>query len=258
MPFTFAHPAAVLPLRRARLVFSALVVGSMAPDFDYFFRVTGLGRTSHTWPGVITFTFPVAVAVLIAFHALVKWPTICLLPHALKARVIGPARGFHCWPPARLFLILVSLAIGMATHLLWDGFTHEHGWAVLRWPAFLAVVALPHVHKPMYILLQYGGTLFGALALVVCFVRWYKRAPQEDDLPAQMSPAMSGTILLAMVATAVAVGFLRGSAGPALLARSLSLKLQFLVGFAINATRVVAIELFGFSLIWRIFLVRSQ
>src|ERR1700744_2163138 len=36
MPWTFAHPAAVLPLRKAlrsRLSFCALVVGSMSPDF---------------------------------------------------------------------------------------------------------------------------------------------------------------------------------------------------------------------------------
>ncbi|MEJ8845393.1 DUF4184 family protein [Variovorax rhizosphaerae] len=38
MPWTFAHPAAVLPLRRltgeGRLSFAVLVVGSMSPDFD--------------------------------------------------------------------------------------------------------------------------------------------------------------------------------------------------------------------------------
>src|SRR5581483_12465816 len=50
VPFTLAHPAAVLPLRRRGLVFSALVVGSMAPDFEYFF---GLKRPiSHTMPGI--------------------------------------------------------------------------------------------------------------------------------------------------------------------------------------------------------------
>ncbi len=37
MPWTFAHPAAVLPLRPLkRLSFGALVVGSIAPDIGYY------------------------------------------------------------------------------------------------------------------------------------------------------------------------------------------------------------------------------
>ena len=39
MPWTFAHPAAILPLRRfcpAPLDFSALVIGSMVPDLGYY------------------------------------------------------------------------------------------------------------------------------------------------------------------------------------------------------------------------------
>src|SRR5215467_12574272 len=40
VPFTFSHPAAVLPLARRGLVFSALVVGSMAPDFPYFVQMS--------------------------------------------------------------------------------------------------------------------------------------------------------------------------------------------------------------------------
>jgi len=37
MPFTFAHPAAAVPLAQFRLPLSALVVGSMAPDFPSCF-----------------------------------------------------------------------------------------------------------------------------------------------------------------------------------------------------------------------------
>ena len=40
MPWTFAHPAAVLPLRRfsgpGLLSFAALVIGSTSPDFLYY------------------------------------------------------------------------------------------------------------------------------------------------------------------------------------------------------------------------------
>ena len=36
MPFTLAHPAAILPITRGRLIPSALVMGSMAPDVPYY------------------------------------------------------------------------------------------------------------------------------------------------------------------------------------------------------------------------------
>ena len=36
MPFTLAHPAAVLPFARTKLVFSALIAGALAPDVGYF------------------------------------------------------------------------------------------------------------------------------------------------------------------------------------------------------------------------------
>ena len=41
MPATFAHPSAILPLRRlcpTYLDFSALVIGSLAPDVGYFLQ----------------------------------------------------------------------------------------------------------------------------------------------------------------------------------------------------------------------------
>ena len=37
MPFTVSHAAAVLPLQRLGLPLTALMIGSMAPDFGYFF-----------------------------------------------------------------------------------------------------------------------------------------------------------------------------------------------------------------------------
>lgn len=36
MPFTLAHPVAMLPFARRRVHFPAMVIGSLAPDFVYF------------------------------------------------------------------------------------------------------------------------------------------------------------------------------------------------------------------------------
>lgn len=42
MPFTFAHPAAVLPFSKKQVNYisvTALILGSMAPDFEYFYTL---------------------------------------------------------------------------------------------------------------------------------------------------------------------------------------------------------------------------
>jgi hypothetical protein len=55
MPFTFAHPAVVLPggyLPKQWLSLTGLVVGSRTPDFEYFFRWRVLSLYSHTLAGI--------------------------------------------------------------------------------------------------------------------------------------------------------------------------------------------------------------
>lgn len=245
-----------MPLRRRGLVFSALVVGSMAPDFEYFF---GLARpVSHAFPGVITFTFPLALAVLIVFHELVKWPLISLLPRGLQARVVIPARRFRWLPATRFLLILLSVAAGIATHLVWDSFCHANGWAVEHFaPLSYSIHVLPHHTAPMFIVLQDGGTLLGALVLGISFGSWYKRAPQDKDvLLLQFSPAINAAVLSAMLVSALVLGYVNGTAWYGALLRGASQRLRF-IGFLITTTTVGIVEIFGFSIIWRVFLARN-
>ena len=61
MPFTLAHPVAVLPLARCRRVhFPAMVIGSLAPDFVYFLHGRAVPGGSmvagrcHAWRLMLT------------------------------------------------------------------------------------------------------------------------------------------------------------------------------------------------------------
>ena len=256
MPFTLAHPAAVLPLRRHGLVFSALVVGSMAPDFEYFFGVKR--PISHTMPGILTFTLPLALAVLIVFQVVVKWPAIWLLPQRLQARVIGPARRFRWLPLTRLLQILASLVLGIATHILWDGFTHSDSWAVNGWPQLRHVVSVPLYHPmKLFAALQLFGSVFGVLLLGVCFLRWYLRtAPEPVAMRPQFASAIRWSILVAMMVTAVSLAYLNGAVWYGALVGG-SHRTQFVIGFALTAISVSALEMFGFSLIWQMIFARS-
>src|SRR2546422_563636 len=83
MPFTLAHPAAVIPLRRVlgrASVLSALIIGSLSPDVIYFIPL-GIGRaTSHSLAGLFWFCIPVGFVGYLLFHALLRPIGYYLLP----------------------------------------------------------------------------------------------------------------------------------------------------------------------------------
>src|SRR4051794_24263241 len=79
MPFTVPHAAAVLPLRRTRLVWSAMVLGSFGPDFQYFFFMSYDSRSWHNYPDVLRFCLPFTLAAFLLFQTFIKKPVAGLL-----------------------------------------------------------------------------------------------------------------------------------------------------------------------------------
>src|SRR6267142_2803077 len=72
MPFTLAHPAVVLPLRRFSprvLSFPALVVGSITPDVGYCFGRLNVEEFSHSFVGSLAFCLPVGLLMVAIFYA---------------------------------------------------------------------------------------------------------------------------------------------------------------------------------------------
>ena len=87
VPFTLAHAAAAYPLRRTRLVLSALIIGTFTPDLEFFLRFAPRGPFSHTPRGLFLFCLPVGFVVYWLFHAVVKEPLAAVLPRAARERV---------------------------------------------------------------------------------------------------------------------------------------------------------------------------
>ncbi|MFG3056498.1 DUF4184 family protein [Kitasatospora sp. NPDC048239] len=169
MPFTFSHPAAVLPLlrlagERGPLVASALVAGSMAPDVPFFAEsllpgAYGHGGLTHRWWAVPTVDVAIAGALVAGWHGLLRGPLVALLPE----RWAGPAEaltaprgggGGAAWFAA-------SAAVGAATHVGWDAFTHEGRLGVSLLPVLEHKVA----GLPLYTALQYGSSALALAAL---------------------------------------------------------------------------------------------
>jgi hypothetical protein len=167
MPFTLAHPAAVMPLKRfcpRFLSLGGLVVGSMAPDAGYAFHKDIF---SHSWKGSVGFSLPAGLVMLGLFYA-VRRPVTKLLPERHR-RVFLPVCDAPL-PP--IWGIVISILIGAWTHLLWDSFTHAHGWAVMRFPLLRTPVMMVAGHG---LLVCYVCSFGGVAWLYYAYLEWRQK-----------------------------------------------------------------------------------
>lgn len=159
VPFTLAHPAAVLPLRR-RLWFPGLVAGSVAPDVGYYLPVL----PTH---GVVGGSLA-AVVLLLAGRLLLP-SVMALAPEFVRARVSRP--GDFRQPLVRA----LSIVVGVLTHLLWDAFTHTNGWFVQQWSWLDIAVVGPH---RLYNVIGYVSSV-GGMALLAWMAARTPRSPHR-------------------------------------------------------------------------------
>ena len=211
MPFTLSHAAAALPFRRARLVPSALLIGTFAPDLEYFIRLGSGGGWGHTLAGVFGLDLPLGLATLWLFHRLVKVPLAYLLPDTVRARLTVKLAPFRFWPPLRFLHVVLSMLIGIGTHLIWDGLTHDQYWIVQH---------VAWLHRPFRVpglgwwhassILQLVSSVAGLLILAIWCLRWYQRTPPDSRIPANPFTAHHRHVVVAIgLTTATAIAVLR-------------------------------------------------
>lgn len=194
MPFTVSHAAAVLPLLRTPLPASALVIGSMAPDFPFYVPVAP-GLNTHTAVAIGTTDVLLGALGWLLWHGLLAAPAASVSPRALRARLIGVPLGVR----ARLtdlravLLTVVALAVGSATHVFWDEFTHARRWG----PEHLPVLDETWGLMPGYRWLQYVSSLVGALILLAWLAHWWRRTPAPEE-PGRPAPWWPWALLVAV------------------------------------------------------------
>jgi hypothetical protein len=166
MPFTFSHPAIVLPLNYlpARYIsLTGLVVGSMVPDFEYFIRFKAGSEISHTLLGVFIFNLPLGILLTFLFHNVVRDSLIENLPSFFRNR-FSSYKDFN-WNhhfKKKYVIISLSLIIGAFSHIAWDSFTHESGIFVQMFPFLLN----NYSGMALYRYFQHGSTLIGASVIL--------------------------------------------------------------------------------------------
>ncbi|EEF59734.1 DUF4184 family protein [Pedosphaera parvula] len=209
MPLTIAHPAIVIPIRH-RLVLSALMIGSMAPDFSKIFSLSPRVTLGHSVPGVFWFCVPVGLIFFILLQHLLKKPLFLLLPANHQKRLVPWLNPFPLRTAAQWGLVIVSLIIGAFSHLFWDSFTHEHGWSVEAFP-FLQSNLFTFHGRPFRIheCLQHASTVGGSIFLAACYVRFYQKA--------SIHPLPSIPLISVKVKLILGCFFIAGAVFPALI-----------------------------------------
>nr|WP_315150449.1 DUF4184 family protein [uncultured Flavobacterium sp.] len=164
MPFTFSHPAIILPLFGAkRLSATGLIIGSMAPDFEYFIRMKVQSDISHTFLGLILFDLPVGFLVALIFHEIVKRKLIENSPSFFQYRLeILKNMKWIDYLKINLFYVIISILIGAFSHLFWDAFTHESGHFVQKSPLLLHKVS----NIPFYKIVQHLSSMIGMIFIL--------------------------------------------------------------------------------------------
>ena len=175
MPFTVSHAAAVLPLHRfTRLPLTALMVGSMAPDFGYFFSAEASRALTHSFTGLFIFSLPMGLFIWLFYVAFLEKATITLLSDrwhtrfahtdAITLKLVGRAA--------------VAILLGAITHLLWDAFTHRATFVTNAFPALLGPTP-GFSWLPIYHLLHALSSVVG-LVILVRWARHLHRQPAKS------------------------------------------------------------------------------
>lgn len=173
MPFTFSHPAIVLPfssLTSRWVSMTGLIIGSVVPDFEYFIRLQVNSIYSHTIPGLFWFDLPVGLLAVFIYQVFVKDNLIENLPTGLNSRFTR-FRGIYRDGSLLAYIIILCLSVltGAASHLFWNAFTHPHGYFVGVLPMLSKTLTIGTHHLFVYKLIQHGSTILGA-AFIITFI----------------------------------------------------------------------------------------
>jgi Domain of unknown function (DUF4184) len=174
MPFTFSHPAAVLPIHsrfKNWIPLSALVIGSLVPDAAYYLPMPEHFRNhSHALLGTFSSSLPLGILVWLIFYWLAP-SAVFLLPSPHREAIEPRLKPRLASLPQALGVALAVL-IGAWSHVLWDSFTHVRGWIVKHSP--LLQRPLFGNGPPAYKDLQYFSSVFGLCVLFYAYNKWLK------------------------------------------------------------------------------------
>jgi len=169
MPFTAAHPAILVPLKKVPekyISWTALIIGSMVPDMEYFIWLSSGSFLSHTRMGIFYFDLPMTF--LLAFFWQQSAVFVCRKrwPY-LKAQYLHQRiEYFPDYLKKHWLKFTVSALVGILSHLAWDSFSHAKGYmAVNVFPVLIEHISILGVYTRLCYVVWYISTIVGLIVI---------------------------------------------------------------------------------------------
>lgn len=215
MPFTFSHPAIILPLnylRVCKLSQTSLIIGSLVPDFEYFFWMEDRKEWLHTWYGFIYLGIPLTIVLAFLFHNIIRDPLINNMPLALQLRLkVYTSFNWNKKWKTQWIWIIASTFIGGVSHFIWDFFTHANS---------------PLIY--MFLISKFFSMFFGALQLINSLLGIYVIIFALWQLPKNLDARINHDILpywIQVFLVTISVFLIRISANTSLSLKSIFVSL---------------------------------
>ena len=202
MPFTFSHPAIILPVKylpEKYYSFSAIVFGSMTPDFEYFIRMKDYSKYSHTLAGMIWFDIPLGLILLFVFHNVVRNILIKNLPFNFNIKFSEFEKfNWNKYFTGNTMVVLISLFIGIASHLFWDSFTHDGGYFSNAISFLRESYNISNIEISGANIFQYLGSIIGGVIILFFIAKMPegRNTKQKNILPFWLSVSIIMIIVL--------------------------------------------------------------
>ena len=264
MPLTFAHPAAIVPIYRRNKtpnlnILSALIIGSIVPDYVLFLTLPFSRDQSHSFLGMFWFCLPAGLISYFMFQKMLMLPVLNLLPPRVEACILH-SRAESKDVPTFLELCFYIL-LGVITHLVWDSFTHDNGFFVVKFPVLQTILfSIFDYDVYIYKILQHGSSLLGMSLLAYWFIRWYRATyvtarPEIQNAP---SSGMRLLIVISLLTVTILVLFFFGNYNIRNISGILDIR-DFLVNILAGSGTTLLIVLCIYSIAWNLFpLQKSQ
>ena len=169
MPFTPAHPAITLAAKivpRKYISWTALFIGSMVPDMEYFMFMNPASRMSHSIYGIINFNLPMTFLIAMVWHTYTGPLLLRALPF-VKKEYSFTHTDFAGYLAKNWFVFIISALAGICSHLFLDGFCHARGFMVRTYPWLLEVINVGGVQMRRCYFFWYLTSFIGMMVMLV-------------------------------------------------------------------------------------------
>jgi len=210
MPFTFSHPAIVLPLTylpKGWFSLTGLVIGSLTPDFEYFIRMRLQSNYSHTIGGLFWFDLPFGLLLTFIFHNVIRDSLFNNLPIPFKSRVfVFTQFRWNTHFKKNWVVVVISILIGAFSHIFWDSFTHDHGYFAEIIPALSDNIDLLGGQVSILRVFQHSSTLIGGLVIAFAIYKLPISTVEKTNVSIKYWLILAG-IALTIISVKLVSGF---------------------------------------------------